>query len=47
MTTDQLFAEWRLLERIAKITGKKGDHEAAQEAHKAWKAAVARLGALA
>ena len=40
--TDELFAEWRRLDRLAKISGKKGDYEKAEAAHKAWKAAVAR-----
>ena len=40
--TDELFAEWRRLDRIARISGKKGDYEKAEAAHKARKAAVAR-----
>jgi hypothetical protein len=42
MTCDELFAEWRRLDKIARISGKKGDYEKADVAHKAWKSALAK-----
>lgn len=35
-STEAAFYEWRRLDRLAKISGKKGDHEKAQAAHKKW-----------
>ncbi len=39
---EHLHFEYLRLDRLAKISGKKGDYEKAQKAHRIWKDAVAK-----